>query len=331
MKKTIYICLFALIAILLQSCDNLSDELFEKKVYLTKNEWVDVELNIPATGIIDFPVAVGVSGTSENDKNVTVKLAVDSAALSQYNFDKYRRDSLLYYTLLPEAAFTIPEELVITSGEDLAVAHLTIDMSKLTDLYADYVLPLKIESASNYAVSEEYAVGLYHIVFTNSFSGTYSGSISIADVQAKNGYVIGANKSTVANKTLYAISHDECFFYAGKYDRTNKERNKCIMTIKAGNSVEGSTTAKELVFSAVNPDLDMMMYPYEEGVEEGNYDYLSTIDYSLANEPTDNRYMQHTTINDISFTFMDVGLKTPARYRMQGKMSRIKKVLKSEL
>lgn len=314
MKKIIY-TFFALLIVMFvsQSCDSLPEELFEKDVYLVKNGWIDLELNITETGIIEIPIAVGVSGTSQNSKTVKVGLDIASDLLSNYNYDKYRAETDLYYTELPEEAFTLSREIVISAGEDIATTTLRIDMSKLSDKYADYVLPLTINSTSEYVLGEAVRCNvLYHIVFKNKFSGTYSGSLQGYKVR-NNGNNDESDKVSIGKKTLYAISPDECFFYAGKYDRETKGRNNTIVTIRV-NELD------EVTLDSPNPDLDIRYYDNTD--EPLSVSYTYDIDYA------DYRYINVKTQFELSYTFMDLILETPARYRLSGKMSRSESVLK---
>lgn len=321
MKKAIYICISVLIVAFTQSCDQLPEELFEKKIYLVKNGWLDWELNIPNSGTIEISVPVGVSGTSENDKDITVKLGLDQEALATYNYERYRTDTDLYYAEIPQEALAFPENVVINAKQDIAHAVVKIDVSKLTNRYADYVLPLKIESVSEYETNPDYSTGLYHIVFTNKFSGSYSGNMSVTKVRV-NGSNDETDKISIGNKVLYAVSPDECFFYAGKYDRNTRGREKFVVTVKMGEEISGSS-AKKVLLDQFNPDLDIK-YWYNK------FDSISTVENNSVPHPNDNRYEMQTTMFDLSYTFMDLGLETPQRYRLLGKMSRIKQVLITE-
>lgn len=311
-----------LLVALTQSCDALPEELFEKNVSLIKNGWCDLDVEIGAeTDLLDLPISVGVSGTSRNDKDIAVELAIDAEALATYNYDKYRNDTVLYYTLFPQDALVIPDDVVIASGKESTVATFKIDMSRLEDKYADYVLPLTIRTTSDYMPSEEYATALYHIIFKNHFSGTYTGSMELIRVNT-NGANNDTDKLSVSNKTLYAISADECFFYAGNYNRDTKGREKFIMTLKMADKLpEISPAAKEVVFDTPNPELELK-YWYNK------FDSISVIDYSTARNATDNRLLELTTIFDVSYTFMNTN---SLRYRLKGRMSRVESIMKDDL
>ncbi|MDL2257014.1 DUF4361 domain-containing protein [Bacteroidales bacterium OttesenSCG-928-I14] len=312
MKKIIYIVSVLLITFM-SACDELPDEQFDKKVNLIKNGWVDMNLEILADNIIEIPVNISVSGTSKNEKTVEVVLDTISKLLSDYNFEKYRNETELYYNLVPAEALSFSKDVVIPAGEEQVNTIVKVDLNKLTNRYGDYVLPIGIKSTSEYSVgNSNYSTGLYHIVLTNRFSGNYGADIAVMKLRP-NGASILTDKTSVANKSLYAISNNECFFYAGQYNRNSLGRDKFIVKLKIDN--------EEISLSGVNPDL---------GLEITALDSIPKVSYTIERNREDNRYVTLTTKIDLSYVFMDLGLEKPEKRRAAGLMSNSRSVLKEQ-
>ena len=310
MKTIILICSAVLLLALPYSChDELDDELFEKAVLLTNNGWIDQELYLDESGLIDIPVVVSVNGTSGNNTpvDVTVRLAPDT--LSNYNFEKYRNQTELYYEQPEENAIAFNDETIrIPAGELYGASGLTLDLNKLSDRYADYVIPLEIESTSAYQIARsDYSKALVHLVFKNSFSGNYSGEIAVYKTKA-DGSNDSGNRLTVAVKSLYALSDRQCYFYAGQFDRTSVDRNQFIVNLSLSEN-------NELSLSSPNTDINLTM---EEGSVEVN-----TVDHT-----TDNRYTIVTTTLKLKYTFIDVSSSDQPILRAQGTISMNQNVLK---
>ncbi len=311
--RTFFIfCMAFALALLNYSCnDELDSELFEKTVLLTNNGWIDQELYLDESGLIDIPLVVSVNGTSGNDKNVNVEVRLDPDTLNNYNFEKYRNQPELYYQQPENDAITFQDETItIPAGELYGVSKLTLDLNKLADRYADYVIPLEIGSTSEYRIAEpDYSKALLHMVLKNSFSGNYTGEIAVYKTKADGSSDTG-NKLTVGVKSLYALSGQTCYFYAGQFDRTSVERDQFIVnvTIDAENRV-----------SLESPNADLNLKKEEATVE------ISSVEHS-----TDNRYLIVTTTLKLKYTFVDVTQLDKPVLRAEGTISMNQNVLKEE-
>lgn len=310
MRKIILICsaLFALA--LPYSCnDELDDELFEKTVLLTGNGWIDQELYLDESGLIAIPVVVSVNGTSGNDENVTVEVRLAPDTLNNYNFEKYRNQTGLYYQQPEDDAITFQDETItISAGELYGVSGLTLDLNTLADRYADYVIPLEIANTSAYRIAEpEYSKALLHLVLKNSFSGNYTGEIAVYKTKADGSSDTG-NKLTVGVKSLYALSGETCYFYAGQFDRTSVERDQFIVDVTIDDDDQVS-------LASPNADLDLQ-------TEE------ATVEVNSVEHSTDNRYLIVTTTLKLKYTFVDVTQLDRPVLRAQGTISMNQNVLK---
>lgn len=225
MKKLNLYLLF-LLGVMFVACENLPDEQFVKRIVFAKNGFQDIELVYNEAAKVTPELTVSISGTSVlgNDVNVTVKLDADT--LNAYNVEKYRKDTILYYNLLPDSCYTVVNNgnITINAGEESTVLPIEFDLSKI-DKYKDYVLPLAIVYASDYEIGEsQYSKVLLHLNISNSFSGIYQ----------PNDCKIFEGDENVAWKTnfiLKAINSNTCRFYAGGISENNKKRDMYIIEV----------------------------------------------------------------------------------------------------
>jgi len=324
MKKILFICVSALTLILTYSCnDGLSDELFEKTVLLTKNGWSDQNLTIPDSGIIEVPLVLSVNGTTSNDKVVTVGVAFDPDTLYDFNFEKYRAQTALYYTQVPTDAVAFTDTtLVIPAGENSVVSKLFFDFNKVTDKYADYVIPVSIKSTSAYSIAGgRYGKALLHVKLKNSFSGDYSGDLivyrTLPDSTGMSNVLTNdvSNAMTVSRKSFYAISSNKCYFFAGSIDRTGDNRRNYIVNMSVLKNAAGGDS---IALDSPNPDLGLIQEP-------GAKMEISSVPFD-----NDNRYKTVTTTITLSYLFRDLTstLETKPMLRAQGSVQMSRKELK---
>ena len=108
------------------SCDNnIADEQFTKMVLLTKNGVQDYNIEFTGEGQVELKLPISINGTSKNDRDVTVRLIEDADTLKDYNFERFRNRTALYYVLPSEKMYSFPAgpEITIKSGSDYAVFY----------------------------------------------------------------------------------------------------------------------------------------------------------------------------------------------------------------
>lgn len=297
MRKIAFLCVSVLVLIVNISCnDELNDELFDKYVYFTKNGWQDYNVDVTETGIVEVPFSIAVNGTSANDRDVNVLLALDSDTLVGYNFDKYKFQTDLYYSEFPAHCYTFESEnVVIPSGSEYAKAKLTIDMNKIEDIYADYVLPLAIKEVSVYTIAKpKYSKLLMRLLFRNDFSGTYSGDGKVMDVTNES------KELRVGNKTLYAMAAKKCYFFAGHKDRNSVDRADYVVTATVN-------PTGDVTLEATNPALNFT----QERAE---------IEWTRKPHTTDPRFEIVTTELNVQYTFKDLTSEDNTIMRYKGSM-----------
>lgn len=305
MKKIVILCLSALAVAFNYSCsDGLDKELFQKSVLLTSNGWVDTDLDITESGIIEVPLVLSVNGTEGNNKPINVGVKFDPDTLKEYNFNKYRNQTGLYYNELPAGSIAFKETSIsIPAGQIKTKSSLMLDVNKITDKYADYVIPVAISSTSEYQIAPNlYSKALLHVQLRNSISGNYSGDLSVFKINNT------ANKITVSTKTFYAITNNQCYFYAGQVDRTKTDRNQFIVNMTIDNS-------GVITMESPNPDLSFKQES-------------ASIAITREKHPNDNRYEIVTTAITMSYTFKDPTSADKQLIRATGTVSIQKNVLK---
>lgn len=297
--KKIHLLIFALASILFSCNESIDYEQFEKKVLITKNGWVEQEIYLDSTNVT-VPFVVSINGTTGNSENVKVQVSEYSDTLNQYNFEKYRYDSLLYYTQLPAETYSLDRNITIPAGEVKGVGGIRLNIDAISDIYADYVLPLAITSTSAYQIAKNsYSSTLLHLIFKNSFSGSYSGKMTMYKTNS-NGSNDTSNKIEVSTVTLYALTHKQCYMYAGNYSRGSSARNKFIINIENDNGM--------LTLSSPNPDIQLKQES-------------ATIEVSESNSITDNRYKIVSTTLTFRYTYIDLGDITKPTLRAEGTIS----------
>ena len=211
MKRIINIISITLGIFIFTACqDELNNELFHKFSYLVENGWQTCEVEIKDGNIAELLIDFGINGTSENDKDITLKITNDPDTLADYNFDKFKNQINSYYIELPTNCYSFDQEVyTIPKGKYKTTAKIQIELDKIQNIYNDYVLPLKIESSTGESVGpSKYSKLLAYILPTNRFSGTFSGSGKIT--------IDGTSQSTsVGSAKLYASSINTCYMYAG--------------------------------------------------------------------------------------------------------------------
>ena len=299
-----------MLIVISHSCsDGLPDEQFEKLVLLTKNGWTEQEVDVSKAnaGVVEIPIVASISGTSTNGENLTVTIDFDADTLDAYNFEKYRAQTDLYYHMIPSAAVSFESTTIdILKDEDKGLTVLKLDLSKITEKYDDYVIPIQITNTSKYALGENtHTKVLYHLSLKNSYSGTYSGNLAVYKTKGSAEINDETQKITIASKSLYALTDSVCYFYAGQVDRSDVDRDKYVVNMKV---INDST----VTFQSDNADLDVVLES-------------ASVTYAEQENTSDQRYVNLTTTFDLTYKFTDI---EGNRLRTQGMMSMMQTVLK---
>lgn len=99
----------------------------------------------------DFTKNIGVGLDTDNQWDITGQLVIDEAYLSDYN-----EENGTAFQVLPEGTYTIPESVTLTAG--ITNSSISVEVSASMLEPGDYMLPIRIESVSQFAISSDKAV-----------------------------------------------------------------------------------------------------------------------------------------------------------------------------
>ena len=263
MKKTILYSIILLCCTAFFACnDEWNDEQYEKYVSFTRSGYVNTYLSYKNKGgEVSYRIPVEVSGSTKNDRNVTVTIAIDPDTLATMNIERYyttRKD--LYFLLLNPKHYEFKTmTTTIPAGSDIAYFDIDFKIGDL-DLVEKYILPLNIVETSEYVPSPKkwYRRSLMRIIPFNDYSGTYS---------ATGGTLYDASD---ANRTLTSVDYREMrvvdqntvFFYAGLI--SEEARDRALYKIKATFNAQTNTPDRgTITLTADNSDIDFTFEPDE--------------------------------------------------------------------
>jgi hypothetical protein len=115
----------------------------------------------------EVTLAVNLAAPKTLDKDVTVKLSVDQAALTAYNTENSTN-----YQLLPANFYSSTLSTVIKAGTNLANVVINVNSNLIDPANANYVLPLTITDGGGQKISN-YKTVLYNVQVKNQYDGVY--------------------------------------------------------------------------------------------------------------------------------------------------------------
>lgn len=300
-KYLSFIILLALTAVCSSCNDDLEDELFIKNTYLVKNGWQEYKIKILEDNTAILPISMGVSGTSDNDKDIVVVLAADPDTLAGYNFEKFKQQTDYYYKELPQNYYAFDQEsYIIPKKENKVQAIITIDLDKIENIYEEYVLPLQIKSSEGEDIAvDKYSKLLARVEFTNRFSGSYGGE----GVVKQDGT---SYEDKVQGVKLNGTATNSCCFYAGNITRTT---HADFMKYMIDITTESDGT---LILSSKNTNLGL--------VPE-----RATITRKYVKHSTDNRYYIETSVLSLKYQYKDQEEGFTCTY--EGNLTKVENVL----
>lgn len=291
MKKIYY--LFMLLTLLLcSSCnDEWKDEQYEHyvsfKAPLNNQGVTRINVRYKSEGKVTYQLPLIVSGSTVNDRDLTVHVAVDSDTLQTLNYERFQSRTDLYYKELGNQYFTMPQSVTIPKGEN--TTELNIDFTlKGLDLVDKWILPLTVVDNPSYDYvgnpRKNYRKAMLRIMPFNDYSGIYSGT---GLKMFLKGY---ENEAPIVRSEIptFVVDENSIFFYAGMTDEDNIYRKN--YKIRAYFDEE----TKIVSFSADDPDI--------------KFESFGTAVFKVDEIMDDVRpYLLHRyiTINNIDYTFTD--------------------------
>jgi hypothetical protein len=182
-----------------------------------------VSVRYKSNGYVTYQLPLIVSGSTANDKDITVHLAVDSDTLRQLNIERFQNRTDFYYKEISEQYFEMPETVNIRAGENTALIAIDFSLSGI-NLTDKWVLPLTIADDPSYGYQSNprkyYGKALLYVTPFNDYSGTYGGT-------ALKTYFKGNEDGAALVKNeipVYVVDENTVFFYAGTVDENRIDR-----------------------------------------------------------------------------------------------------------
>src|SRR5690554_3514840 len=153
MKKINILLSFMTALIVCVSCNNdWEDEQFMNLVSLKARPNAQgvtpIYLRYKENGNVDYQLPLIVSGSTKNEKNMSVSLAVDSDTLVALNEERFSSRTELYFKELTSQYFSMPQTASILAGDNKGLLPISFKFSEL-DLVEKWVLPITIVDSSD--------------------------------------------------------------------------------------------------------------------------------------------------------------------------------------
>lgn len=227
MKKYIaYVMLLGALVMNSACNDEWKDEIYRNDVGLkaiVNSEGVtNVYLPYQANGEVTYRLPVIVGGSLMNQSNLDVRLAVDTDTLKYLNEARWKHRTDLYYLPLDEQHYEFASPTChIPAGESVGLYDIKFKFSGL-NLVEKWVLPLTIVEGPSYTPNyrKNYRKALLRVMPYNDYSGTYAATNMNVYIQDNT------SPMTVDKRTLFVVSENQCFFYAGAISEELIEREK---------------------------------------------------------------------------------------------------------
>ena len=257
MKKIYKLMLLLAIPALFGSCnDEWKEEQYQRyisfKSPLEGNGVSRIYVSYKQGGITNYKLPVIVSGSTTNDRDITVHVALDSDSLDILNTERFGSRTDLYYRRLEDRFFNIPASVNIKAGEDISLLNIDLSLQNI-DLVDKWVLPLTIVDNPSYDYSahprKHYRKALLYVMPFNYYSGTYGGT-------AVKMYTKGLEEEAPIVRSeipTYVVNENTIFFYAGLVDENRMDRNlyKIYATF--------DTETGNITLSSDNPSMEFLM------------------------------------------------------------------------
>ena len=135
--KGIYTLLFSLIVLVMFSAcnDEWKEEQFEHyisfKAPINSNGVTRINLSYSETGKTTYRLPILVSGSTKNDRDITVKIGIDADTLRTLNIARFSSREDLWYREMPSKHYSFPETVQIKAGENVGYLDIEFDLTGL--------------------------------------------------------------------------------------------------------------------------------------------------------------------------------------------------------
>jgi hypothetical protein len=277
--KSINICVGLLAGLMMSlsfvACnDEWKDEQYEKYVSFVKSGYQNIYLNYNVEGgKVTYRIPIEISGSTKNDRDVQVTIAVDPDTLDAMNKARYYlRDDLFFRQLDPKYYTFQTMQTTIPAGSDIGYIDVDFEFDDL-DLVEKHILPLCITSTSEYTPSpvKWYKRSLMRIVLFNDYSGSYAATGGQINIQGDD------NSTSVETREMRVVDQNTVFFYAGLTEEEARDRasykiratfepltqmaDSGAVTLVADSAAIGFTSQPDLCYYKVEKHMDELQ-PY---------------------------------------------------------------------
>ena len=300
------------------------------------NEWEDEQyiqyacLKAPAGGAVTqirvkykgdestlYKLPVTMSGTTPNIKDRDIHIKLDPDTLEIYNKEHFYSRTDLYYHMLDETFYDIPNSSVhIPAGKQSGLLDVNFKLKDL-DLVDQWVLPLVIEDDPSYNYKshprKDYNNALLWVTPFNDFSGTYgTTNLSVYTEKSKQPIIVDS-------RITHVVDENSIFFYAGvtKEEREDRKYFKIIATFNAESDSTGTVSLEAAYPEVINlqvigqPTYEIvkmmdtarptllrktvtvtLKYTYEDALELPNYTTRYTVNGTMSMQPNINTLIE---------------------------------------
>jgi hypothetical protein len=249
--KKLYLYLLSALLVGMGCNKEWTRELYVKEVSFVKSGVVSVYAKYQSQGgAVSVKVPVVLSGSTGNNEDIDVTIAIDKDTLNNLNFDRFRLRADLYFQELSEANYSFTSLTTTIPAASLqGYFNLGLKLEGL-DLINKYILPVKIVSTSKNNASPRrwFGKSLMQIIPFNDYSGRYSnaGLIWNRDVPQNNQTAL-----STPYRTGWVVNQNTIFFFAGNIDEEayDRKKYKIVAELKADSTVALSAPDATIKFS----------------------------------------------------------------------------------
>lgn len=245
-KEYIYILGVFIALIMFSSCnDEWKEEQYTQYACLkapTGGTVAQIRVKYKGDEATLYQLPVLMSGTTPNAKDRDIHIGLDPDTLDIYNKEHYYNRTDLYFRLLDEKFYEIPNPVVhIPAGKTRGLLDIHFNFKNL-DLVEQWMLPLIVEDDPSYNYQshprKNYNNALLWITPFNDYSGRY-GSTNMSVYTEKSDQPI-----IIDSRTAHVVDEKSVFFYAGvtKEERKDRKFFKVIATFNAESDSTGTVT-----------------------------------------------------------------------------------------
>lgn len=293
--------------------DELYTQMISFKAPLGNNSLSEIYIRYQPDGTGSYQLPVIVSGSRDNERNIDVKISVDTDTLEALNREKFpvgRQD--LWYVPLSEQHYSFDSEIChIPAGTNVQLYPIHFNLTGL-ELDDKYVLPLTVEEDPSYILNTRKGryKALLGINLFNDYSGTYNTTLM-------NIYIAGTtdDPAKVDTREARVVDENTIFFYAGSVwtEDENRRRYKVFVRFEEGTEDENGTVKGKLTVYGDADDMEVNIQPIGECTYEQRVIQHETIKY----------LERHITTMTLSYQYTDVTSNPdyPMTYEVKGSMT----------